>query len=106
MSLSKSTQNKIVSLLDIVVDKYLNKAKEKPKANSGNPFVMALLKDFEPLLHRIHGWDDAGWTCEENGDWVPERFNTRKEAQKALDVFLEEATEYDSEEFKIEEITM
>jgi len=60
MSLSKSTQNKIVSLLDIVVDKYLNKAKEKPKANSGNPFVMALLKDFEPLLHRIHGWDDAG----------------------------------------------
>ena len=36
---------------------------------------------------------------------MPERFNTRKETQKALDTFLEEATEYDSEEFKIEEIT-
>ena len=61
---------------------------------------------FRVIHHYVYGWDDVGWTCEENGDWVPERFNTRKEAQKALDVFLEEATEYDSEEFKIEEITM
>lgn len=55
MSLSIATKNKVNSLIDQVVNKYLNKAKDKPKANSGNPFVMALLRDFEPLLHRIHG---------------------------------------------------
>lgn len=30
-------------------------AKTSPTKNSGNPFVMSLFRDFEPLLHRIHG---------------------------------------------------
>jgi hypothetical protein len=55
MSLSKNIQTEINSLIDAVVQKYISKASDKPKANSGNPFVMALLKDFEPLIHRIHG---------------------------------------------------
>jgi hypothetical protein len=55
MTLSKKAQIEITELIDIVVQKYLDKASVKPKANSGNPFVMALLKDFEPLIHRIHG---------------------------------------------------
>ena len=55
MALSKKSKKEINSLIEGVVDKYLQKAKDSPKANSGNPFVMALLKDFEPLLHRIHG---------------------------------------------------
>jgi len=55
MSLSKDIQTEINSLIDAVVQKYISKASGKSKANSGNPFVMALLKDFEPLLHTIHG---------------------------------------------------
>lgn len=55
MSLSKKVQRDINLQIDSVVQKYIDKASGKPKANSGNPFVMALLKDFEPLVHRIHG---------------------------------------------------
>jgi len=55
MSLSKNIQTEINSLIEAVVQKYISKASDKPKADSGNPFVMALLKDFEPLIHRIHG---------------------------------------------------
>ena len=55
MGLSKNVQKEINVLIETVVQKYINKATDKPKANSGNPFVMALLKDFEPLIHRIHG---------------------------------------------------
>ena len=54
-SLSLGTKRKINKLIAQVVDRYLEKAENKPTANSGNPFVMALLKDFEPLIHRIHG---------------------------------------------------
>lgn len=55
MSLSIKAKKDINSLVEIVVNKYITKANNKPKANSGNPFIMALLKDFEPLIHRIHG---------------------------------------------------
>ena len=55
MSLSNSIQTEINALINAVVQKYIGKAAGKPKANSANPFVMALLKDFEPLIHRIHG---------------------------------------------------
>jgi MjaII restriction endonuclease. len=55
MSLSIKAKKDINALIEEVVKKYINKAANKPKANSGNPFVMALLKDFEPLIHRIHG---------------------------------------------------
>ena len=55
MSFSRSIQNEIYELIDVVVQKYISKASDEPKANSGNPFIMALLKDFEPLIHRIHG---------------------------------------------------
>ena len=54
-SISVEATEKINNLIEIVVNKYLERAKNKPRANSGNPFVMALLKDFEPLIHRIHG---------------------------------------------------
>ncbi|MDR0313273.1 MAG: TdeIII family type II restriction endonuclease [Treponema sp.] len=55
MSLSKTIHAEINELIDAVVQKYISKASEKPKANSGNPFVMAIVKDFDPLIHRIHG---------------------------------------------------
>ena len=54
-SFSAETKKSISSQIEVVINKYLKKAKVTPKANSGNPFVMAILKDFEPLLHRIHG---------------------------------------------------
>jgi hypothetical protein len=55
MSLSRNIQNDINALIDAVVQKYISKASDKPQVNSGNPFVIALLKDFDPLIHRIHG---------------------------------------------------
>ncbi len=43
-------------LIDSLVNKYITKAKKDGHLkNSGNPFVMALLSDFEPILHNIHG---------------------------------------------------
>jgi hypothetical protein len=54
-SIPSLAEKQITSLIDGIVNRYLEKAKSKPKANSGNPFVLAILKDFEPLLHRIHG---------------------------------------------------
>ena len=54
-AISQNAKRAIIKQIDLVVKKYLKKAIESSNANSGNPFVMALLKDFEPLLHRIHG---------------------------------------------------
>ena len=54
-SISTATKKFIISQIDKVVNKYLQKAKVTPKSDSNNPFVMAILRDFEPLLHRIHG---------------------------------------------------
>jgi hypothetical protein len=54
-AISQKAKRAITKQIDLVVKKYLKKAIESSNANSGNPFVMALLKDFEPLLHRIHG---------------------------------------------------
>ena len=53
--LKKETSQTIYKLIGTVVEKYLAKAELKPKKTSGNPFVIAVFKDFEPLLHRIHG---------------------------------------------------
>lgn len=54
-SISPDARKYILTQIDAVINRYLKKAELTPKANSGNPFVMAILKDFEPLLHRIHG---------------------------------------------------
>lgn len=54
-TISSKSKQQIYKLIDQVVAKYLKKAGDKPESNSGNPFVMAIFKDFEPLLHRIHG---------------------------------------------------
>lgn len=54
-AISAKAKKDITKLISDVVNKYLQKANNAPSANSGNPFVMAILKDFEPLLHRIHG---------------------------------------------------
>lgn len=54
-AISIKARKQITNQIDLVVKKYLQKASDSSGANSGNPFVMALLKDFEPLLHRIHG---------------------------------------------------
>lgn len=54
-SISVQSKEKIILLIDGVVRNYLKKAEEAPTRNSGNPFVMALFEDFEPLLHNIHG---------------------------------------------------
>lgn len=48
-------RQKIESFIEVVVEKYLKKAEDKPRTNSANPFVIALLRDFDPLIHRIHG---------------------------------------------------
>ncbi len=55
MIFSEKLQSEIYLLIEQVISEYLNKAKDAPIANSGNPFILALLKDFEPLIHRIHG---------------------------------------------------
>ncbi len=55
MAISSKTRKEIYSLIESVITKYLKKANDNHKDNSGNPFVMALFKDFDPLLHRIHG---------------------------------------------------
>jgi len=55
MSLSKNIQTEINAFIDDVEQKYISNASDKPKVDSGNPFVMAFLNDFEPLIHRIHG---------------------------------------------------
>lgn len=54
-SISTSSKKEIYALVDKVVNKYLQKAKNSPTVNSGNPFVMAIFQDFDPILHRIHG---------------------------------------------------
>ncbi len=54
-SIPRLAEKQIISLIDGIVNRYLEMAKIKPKANSGNPFVLAILRDFEPLIHRIHG---------------------------------------------------
>ena len=55
MPISKQAKGKIEDLVDKIVCSYLSKAEKNPKLDSGNPFVLALLKDFEPLIHNIHG---------------------------------------------------
>jgi len=55
LAISSTAKKEITKLISDVVNKYLQKATNAPSANSGNPFVMVILKDFEPLLHRIHG---------------------------------------------------
>lgn len=55
-ALSSKTKKQITNQINLLVDKYLQKASDKPSDNSGNPFAMAILKDFEPLVHRIHGF--------------------------------------------------
>ena len=55
LAISQGPRKEITKQIDLVVEKYLKKAAKSPSANSGNPFVMALLKDFEPLIHRLHG---------------------------------------------------
>jgi len=54
-SISTTSKKEIYKLIDKVVEKYLKKAEDGPITNSGNPFVMAIFNDFDPLLHRIHG---------------------------------------------------
>ena len=54
-AISVKAKKQITKQIDLVVKKYLQKTSNSSDANSGNPFVMALLKDFEPLLHQIHG---------------------------------------------------
>ncbi len=55
MSISKKANEQIYKLIDVMVTLYISRASKNSIQNSGNPFVMALLEDFEPLLHRIHG---------------------------------------------------
>lgn len=54
-TISAKSRKKIYLLVERVISTYLRKAAHNPVSNSGNPFVMALFKDFEPLLHCIHG---------------------------------------------------
>jgi hypothetical protein len=54
-SISKKAKKEIEGLINAVVLKYIKASNDDPKKNSGNPFVGALLSDFEPLVHRIHG---------------------------------------------------
>jgi|JI8StandDraft_1071087.scaffolds.fasta_scaffold35879_3 hypothetical protein len=54
-AISSTAKKKITEQISIVVEDYLQRSNDSPAANSGNPFVIAILKDFEPLLHRLHG---------------------------------------------------
>jgi len=54
--ISLKAKKEIYKLVDVLVEKCLTKmAKGGELKNSGNPFVMALLSDFEPIMHNIHG---------------------------------------------------
>lgn len=55
MVISKKAEEQIYKLIDVIVSVYISRATVNSTQNSGNPFVMALLEDFEPLIHRIHG---------------------------------------------------
>jgi hypothetical protein len=55
LSLSTTIQEQIIQQIDIIINRYLERARNSPSSNSGNPFVLALLRDFEPLIHRLHG---------------------------------------------------
>lgn len=55
MAIPQKTKKQIYELIDKIVMNYIGKASKSPKQHSGNPFVLALLEDFEPLMHRIHG---------------------------------------------------
>lgn len=55
MVISKKAENQIYRLIDVIVTIYITRASKDSSKNSGNPFVMALLQDFEPLMHRLHG---------------------------------------------------
>ena len=55
MAISSKAQKVITELIDFVVKDYVSRASQNPKKDSGNPFTMALLEDFEPITHRLHG---------------------------------------------------
>ena len=55
MAISSEAQKIIISLIDTVVQDYIGRSVKHPKKDSGNPFTMALLEDFEPITHRLHG---------------------------------------------------
>ncbi len=55
MTISRKAEEQIYNLIDVIVNVYISRATADSGQNSGNPFVMALLENFEPLLHRIHG---------------------------------------------------
>lgn len=54
--ISLTAKKDIQKLIDALVVKYIAKIKKDGHLkNSGNPFVIALLSDFEPIMHSIHG---------------------------------------------------
>lgn len=54
--ISSKAKISIEKLIDALVIKYIARIKKDGHSkNSGNPFVMALLSDFEPIMHSIHG---------------------------------------------------
>ncbi len=55
MAISKTGEEQIYKLIDTIVTLYISRASKDGSINSGNPFVQALLKDFDPLMHRLHG---------------------------------------------------
>ena len=56
MVISNKAKKEIYNLIDKLVSKYIKKIeKDGYLNNSGNPFIMALFSDFEPILHTIHG---------------------------------------------------
>lgn len=54
-ALKYSSVKKIKLLLDDLLNNHIGRALINPNNHSGNPFVLALFKQFEPLIHRIHG---------------------------------------------------
>ncbi|MBK9250215.1 MAG: TdeIII family type II restriction endonuclease [Ignavibacteria bacterium] len=52
---SVKASQQITVQIDLVVNRYLQKAVSLNRKSAPNPFVFALLKDFEPLIHNIHG---------------------------------------------------
>lgn len=54
-AISRHAKKLILKQIDLVVKKYIKKSESNNSTDLGNPFVMALLKDFDPLLKKIHG---------------------------------------------------
>ncbi len=86
-ALKYNAVKEIKILLDNMLAKHLEKANIQPKIHSGNPFVLALFKEFEPLMHRIHGMKTSlGSQLEKIAEIIAVQNFTQPNVQRNLNI--------------------